>query len=275
MVRDREREQQGLPWLVIQYHYRSRHAFAHIQRAYESRVKALVAERGVARDRIKLTAQETRLLFDTPELEDLLINMILPLRDASHTMFRFSDIAEPYDSKISRIYHELSILKEEHLSVRDWPKDGGSREFARLFREVSEYYPQRLRRVRDLYQRATKRLEVLLPRFQDNRVVLRSVWLFREELWREQARPGLVRLLDHMFPEGGAPDGFLRIARSFYRAGFFEQAAECAKMGVAAAGRLAQARSSRGHEARDTISELDRLIAHANAEQHALMEQEA
>jgi hypothetical protein len=275
VARDREREQRGLPWLVIQYHYRSRYAFAHIQRAYESRVKALVAERGIARSEIRLTATETRLLFDTPELEALLRELMLPLRDASHKMFRFSDIAEPYDSKISRIYHELSILKEEHLSVRDWPEDGGNREFARLFREVSEYYPQRLRRVRDLFVRATKRLDVLLPQFKDNRVVLRSVYLFREELWPEQTRASLVRLLDHMFVDGGAPAGFLRIARSFYRAGFFEDVVECTRMGVAAAGKEAQARSSRGLEVRDTISELDSLSARAKAELQALMEQDA
>ena len=246
-----------------------------IFRIYEARVGALVKERGIAREEIKLNAPETRLLFDTPQLEALLRDEVDPLREACHAYFRGSDIAEPYDSKVSRVYHELSILKEEHLSVRDWPKAGGSREFARLFREVSEYYPQRLRRVRDLLQRATKRLDTLLPGFADNPIVLRSVFLFREELWPEQTRPGLVRFLARMFPTEGAAYGFLAIARSFFRASFFDEAAECARMGAAASAKEAQARTTHAKHVRETISDLDRLAARAEAEKKALQELDA
>ncbi len=267
MSKARQRElSRGLQWAIIEHHYRARRSFMTIFKMYEARVSALVKERHMARDRIRLTAAETRLLFDTPQLEALLRDELEPLRHASHAYFRDSDIAEPYDSKVSRIYHELSILKEEHLSVRDWPKDGGSREFARLFREVSDYYPQRLRRVRDLFQRATKRLETLLPRFADNPVVLRSAFLFRDELWPDQTRSKLVRFLSHMFEAKGAAHGFLVIGRSFYRASFFSEAAACARMGVAASAKEAQARSTYAQSVRETISELDRLAAKAESD---------
>jgi len=272
--RSRLRGRRGLPWEIIELHYRSRRAFERIFNAYETRVAALVDERGIARDEIRLTADETRLLFDTPQLRELLTVLLEPLREASHSYFRDSDIAEPYDSTVSRIYHELSILKEEHLSVRDWPKDGGNREFDRLFREVSEYYPQRLRRVRDLFGRATERLEVLLPSFQENRIVLRSTYLFREGLWPEETSAALIHFLDRMFVEEGASHGFLQIARSFFKAGFFEESAECARLGAAAGGRQAQARSSRARELRETISDLDRLASRADAERKALQDQD-
>ncbi|MHC5052901.1 MAG: hypothetical protein ACYTGK_20115, partial [Planctomycetota bacterium] len=179
----------------------------------------------------------------------------------------------PYDSKVSRIYHELSILKEEHLSVRDFPRGGGgSREFARLFREVSEYYPQRLRRVRDLFARATQRLEELLPRFSADAIVLRSAYLFRNDLWPDNPGLGLGRFLNKMFPAEGVAHGFLQIARSFFRAGFFDNAMESARMGVRAAAKKAQARSSQGQEAREITADLDRMIARAEAELKALEE---
>ena len=129
----------GLPWAILECHYVSRAAFLAVFKAYEGRVTRLVKERGIPRDKLKLDPTETRDLFDTWRLNELIEKNLVSLREVSHAFFREQDVPEPYDSKVSRIYHELSILKEEHLSVRDFPRGGGgSREFARLFREVSE-----------------------------------------------------------------------------------------------------------------------------------------
>jgi hypothetical protein len=264
---------QGLPWAVLEWHYISRAAFLAIFKSYESRVLRLVEERGMPREKLKLDPTETRDLFDTWRLNELIEKDLVMLREVSHEFFRKQDVPEPYDSKVSRIYHELSILKEEHLSVRDFPRGGGgSREFARLFREVSEYYPQRLRRVRDLFARATQRLEELLPRFSANTIVLRSAFLFRNDLWPDNPRAGLTRFLGKMFPAEGVAHGFHQVARSFFRAGFFDHAIESARMGVRAAAKKAQARSARGQEARELTAELDRIIARAQAELKALEE---
>jgi hypothetical protein len=271
----KEESRRGRAWKIIRHHYASRHAFNEIFRIYEARVAALVKERGLPREDLKLTADQTKELFDTGRLNAIIRDELLPLREQAHVLFRENDIAEPYDSTVSRIYHELSILKEEHLSVRDWPRHGPTREFSRLYREVSEYYPQRLRRVRDLFNRAQRRLDQLLPSFREDRILLRSVHLFREELWPENPRGGLVRFLSKMFDAEGAAHGFLQIARSFFKAGFFAEAADSAGMGVAAAGKQAQARSTRAKQLRETISELDSLAARAEAEDKLLREQEA
>ena len=273
MNRARRREpRRGQAWRVLRLHHASRNAFLKVYKAYEARVAALVKERGVPREKIKLDAQETERLFDTKRLNDLIDANVVLLREASHAYFRDQDVVEPYDSKVSRVYHELSILREEHLSVRNFPKGGSPREFARHFREVSEYYPRRLRRVRDLVARAQKRLDDLLPRFKDEAIVLRSAYLFREELWPDNPRAGLGRFLTKMYTEGAA-HGFLRIARSFFKAGFFTHAAECARMGAAAAGKEAQARTTRAKQVRETIRELDRVASRADAERKSLEEQ--
>ena len=264
----------GLPWAILECHYVSRAAFLAVYKAYEGRVLRLVEERGIARDKLKLDPTETRDLFDTWRLNELIEKNLVKLREVSHAFFREQDVPEPYDSKVSRIYHELSILKEEHLSVRDFPRGGGgSREFARLFREVSEYYPQRLRRVRDLFARATQRLEELLPRFCADTIVLRSAFLFRNDLWPDNPRIGLARFLGKMFPAEGVAHGFHQVARSFFKAGFFDHAIESARMGVRSAAKKAQARSARGQEARELTALLDRIIARAEAELKALEEE--
>jgi len=127
--------------------------------------------------------------------------------------------------------------------------------------------------VKEIFARAERRLEELLPRFADDRITLRSAYLFREQLWPDNPRVGIARFLAHMFPEEGEVYGFLQIARSFLRAGFFTEAEECARMGVAVAGKKAQARTSKAKAVRETIAELDRLAARAEAERQALEEE--
>jgi hypothetical protein len=264
----------GLAWDLIELHYGSRQAFTKVHKTYESTVAGLVQARGKPREEIRLNPDETRDLFDTEQLRDLIVRWVEPLRETAQGLFRGSNVAEPYDMKVSRIYHELSILFEEHLSVQNFPRDGSSREFTRLFREVSEYYPQRLRRVRDLFSRAQRRLEEMLPDFEDDPIVLRSAYLFREELWRENPQVGLNRFLEKMFPKGGAAAGYLQLAQSFYRAAFFTETIACAKVGVATLSRQLQARSGPAQFLRDTISDLDSLIARAGHAQSELTEQD-
>ncbi|MGQ0613011.1 MAG: hypothetical protein ACT4PV_04620 [Planctomycetaceae bacterium] len=275
-MREKRAYRRGRAWEVIRLHFTSRHAFQEVYRDYEARVKQLVEERGIPREKLELSPGETTRLFDTVRLETLLREQVGPLREASHALFREEDLAELYDSDASKIFHELSILKEEHLSVRDFPRSKGAREFARLFAEVSRYYPQRLRRVRDLFARAAKRLDALLPGMRDDGIVLRSSLLFREELWPEDPRGGLARLLGRMFlDEGGALAGFLAVARSFFRAAFFEQAAECARLGIAEASRDTAGGASRAAQTRDTIREMDKLVSRCDREARALKGDEA
>jgi len=265
----------GRAWDVIVHHYAGRSAFTAIYRDYEARVRGLVEARGVPRDRLELTPEETTRLFDTDRLRKLLSEHVAPLRDASHALFRDEDLAELYDSDVSKIYHELSILKEEHLSVRDFPRDRAGREFARLFREVSQYYPQRLRRVRNLFARAQKLLEALLPGFREDTIVLRSAFLFRADLWPEGPEAGLARFLGKMFPEASAARGFLEVARSFSRAGFFAEAAACARLGLEQANAEGAAGAPRSAPPADTIRELQAVLANAASETAAIEEADA
>jgi hypothetical protein len=273
MPRQRERKvRRGIPWQVLEFHYRSRAAFNTTYRDYEARVQHFVEDRGVSRDKIRLTPGETTELFDTKKLEHLINDLVGSLRDAAHAFFRDSDVNDPYDSEVSKIWHELSILKEEHLSVRDFPREGNVRQFARLFREVSQYYPQRLRRVRDLFGRAQKRLDVLLPQFRDNVIVLRSAFLFRADLWPDSPQTSLLRLLGKIYPAEGPAFGFFEVARSFLKAAFYDQAIECARMGIATASKEAQARTTHAQHLRETISEMDRLVSRAEQERKALQD---
>ncbi len=260
----------GRSWQLLEQHYASRNAFAKIYKSYEAKVAGLVKKHNTPRQDLKLNPEQTARLFETPQLEALLEMRVEELRRIANAVFRDNNVSEPYDMEVSKIYHELSILKEEHLSVRDFPRDAGGREFNRLFREVSEYYPQRLRRVRDLFTRAQKRLDVLLPGFNEDDIVLRSAFLYRKDLWPDSSDAGLTRFLGKMFPAEGAAGGFLATARTFLRAGFLEHALNAARMGIAAASKPAKSGESRPSNIRDTVRELDKLVDRAGKELRAL-----
>lgn len=267
----RQREaRRGLAWGVLEHHYGTRNKFLVIFRDYEERVARLVSERGVPREAIQLTAAETVELFDTQRLQALLRDDVIPLRETAHAFFRDQNIDEPYDFEVSRIYHELSILKEEHLSVMNFPSHVGAKEFGRLFAEVSQYYPERLRRVRDLLQRAQKRIDSLLPRFQNDPIVLRSTYLFRERLWPEGALAGLTRFLARMFPEAGSARGYARVGKSFLRAGFYVHAKECAALGIGVLRRKGAKAEDAGTA--EVLRDLERIERKAGDEQKALEE---
>ncbi len=258
---------------MVRAHYLCRRTFTEIHRAYEERVAAYVKKSGKTRENLRLSVSETRSLFETSALDHLIDDGLERLRDFARTCFGDEDDVELYDSRVSRIYHELAILREEHRSVRNFPREGSRREFTRLFNEISEYYPERLRRVKKIFASAERRLEELLPRYAEDRILLRSAYLFRTDLWPDGSRGALARFLGKMFPDAGEAHGFLQVARSFLRAGFFDEAEECARMGVAVAGKKAQARTTRAKEVRETIAELDRLTARAAAERQALQEE--
>lgn len=256
----------GRPWQVIERHYGSRNAFARVYKDYEGKVARLVRERSTPREKLRLNPEETAGLFDTRSLESLLREQVRPLQEAAHAIFRDDNVSELYDSEVSKIFHELSILKEEHLSVRDFPHDAGGREFNRLFREVSEYYPQRLRRVRDRFTRAQKRLDGLLPQFRDDPIVLRSAFLFRKDLWPDAPDHGLGRFLGKMYPAGGRAGGYLAVARTFLKAGFLQEALTAARMGTASASKAPRSSESQPQNLRETVRELDKIVDRAGKE---------
>ena len=119
---------------------------------------------------------------------------------------------------------------------------------------------------------AQKRFEQILPQFADDPIVLRSAYLFRAELWPDDPGRSLHRFLQKVFHGEGTLHGFVMVARSFLKTGFYEHAAAAARLGVAVCGKSAQARSTRAQQIREDSAELDRIAARAEAQLAALQE---
>jgi len=146
----------------------------------------------------------------------------------------------------------VSILKEEEWTLREQAQSEDGKEYERYYREVNFYYPKRLRHVRNLYGKARKRLEKLLPTMGRNTIVIRSAYLFGDELFADVYPRGLEEFYERLYPGGGAVTGFTIVADSFQEAGFGAEATEAYGRALAAAKRehervaKEQGRSSEG-----------------------------
>lgn len=213
-----------MQWKLLKRFFRSRASFLSIFNSYEERVVSFSEEFATDRSRLKLPADQLQSLLDFKSLEQLRDRDILRLKETAHELFRASDSTDRLDHYISNIYHEISILKEEHYTLKEDFVRMDKKEYDRFFREVAEFYPKRLRHVKNLYQKALSRLEELLPDMANERIVVRSLYLFGEKLLGKSYRGGLRSLYNHMYPDLGDVGGYAVAGRSFLESGFTEEA---------------------------------------------------
>ena len=218
------RNRQELQWKLLRSFFRSRAAFLALFDRYEERVAEFSEQLATERSRLKLPADELQSLLDFKSLEQLRDREISKLKEAAHELFRNADSTDRLDHFISNIYHEISILKEEHYTLKEDFVRMDKTEYDRFFREVAEFYPKRLRHVKNLYQKAMRRLEAILPEMAEERIVVRSLYLFGQDLLEGTYRGGLPGLYNHMYPELGDVGGYAMAGRSFLESGFTEEA---------------------------------------------------
>lgn len=224
-------------WTLLRTFYRSYRSFHSLLHQYERRVHEFSERYGVDRTQLQLPPEELVTLLDPLALAALRDGDLAQLRDVSHRVFRSAEVHDRFDTHVTSIYHEVSLLKEEHWTVREHAGDGDRREYERYYREVNVYYPKRLRHVRNLYGKARRRLEQLLPSMSRSRVVVRSVYLFGDRLVEDVYEGGIEELYEHMYPGGGAVTGYALAGESFLEAGFGAEAAAAFSRAIDAATR--------------------------------------
>jgi hypothetical protein len=221
-------------WDFLASFVHARHQFASLFARYERRVLKAARERGVSRDSLVLPPPALFGLFHLGRMEHLRDARLAPLRRLAERAFADSSPEELLDVYCSHIYHEFTILTEEHRSVGRFLRIRDARRYRQLFEEVSGYYPMRLRRIRRLFTGGLRRIEVLLPSWSRHRVMVRSVYLFGDQLARKAYGQGIASVYHRMYPRGGMIEGYLEAARSFMASGFLPRARRAADRSLAA-----------------------------------------
>jgi hypothetical protein len=252
----------GLVWDFVTAFFASRRAFLAIFRRYEARVLAFAREAGVHRDDLVLPPADLARLFHPKRLQHLRDQRLVPLRALAHQLFREAGVVEPLDTACSHVFHEVSILLEEHLSIIRFRHVSDPKRYDQMFEEVRGYYPLRLRRIRRLFADGLRRLEELLPGWAADRVVIRSAHLFGARIARGVWEGGdgpLDALYARMYPAGGSAEGHLAAGKSYLASGFTGQAVAALEASVLA-GKRARSASRRRTPAGACASEAKRLL---------------
>jgi hypothetical protein len=252
-------------WDFLRRFVSARRTFLSIQRRYEQRVTQKCRDLDVSRENLVLPPGELFELFNLRRLAFLKETRLKPLRELAEEIFGARGDDELLDVYCSHIYHELSILNEEHRSVGRFLRIQDRRRYRQLFEEVSGYYPKRLQRIRRLFTGGMRRIEILLPGWAEHRVVVRSVYLFGNKLAGHAYGKGVEALYVRMYPEGREIQGYFEAARSFTTSGFMTRAREAAQRGVDAADALAARRVLERPE-QDASTAVRDLLAQLDAE---------
>jgi len=197
---------------------------------YERMVEEYAQKLMVDRQELHLDSKEVAGLLDFKAVEELRNKHLRQLKDLAHEMFREDDTTDIFDKYVSDIYHETSILKEEHYSVLVYAsayEEGAATDLTerdKILEEVHEFLPRKLHQIANLFEKAQARLEEILPQYGEERVFVRSLYLFGAELLQGIYKGGLEEFYGKVYPSGGPVEGYLTVARSFYESGFQEQA---------------------------------------------------
>ncbi|MEC9476615.1 MAG: hypothetical protein VX764_06230 [Planctomycetota bacterium] len=232
----------SLAWRVVERFYRARQVFSSVHDRYEEIVQGYVEKFGQPRELIRLAPRELVELLSTQDLEKLRDQYLWPLKQASHRLFRTEDSTDFVDRLVNDIFHELSILKEEHYNVLTYGADdvGGSSDPGRdlqleqkaVLDEVHDMFPQKVHRIAHLFDVGTSALEALLHRWQEDPVLIRSLFLHRERFVKTSYEDGLCHFYRLMYGPDQAWAGYRIVGDSFLSSGFASYAYEAYSEGL-------------------------------------------
>jgi hypothetical protein len=215
-------------WELLEEFFRSRALFRKIHEVYEESVLQHADEKGVDRAELRLDADAVSALLDTRQLGDLRDRHLFRLKELSHGLFRTADSTDVFDRYVTDAFHEISILKEEHLKVftfaPDYDQLEEQEEYQAILDEVHHLFPIKVHHVYTLFEKAKNRLEQLIPSYSRDTVLMRSLFLFGDDLLGEVYEGGLHEFYRILYPELGATEAFYRVGKSFLGAGFLDHA---------------------------------------------------
>ena len=243
-------------WDLVSEFFEARALFMKIYQAYEERVLRHAKERGVDRKVLRLDAKGVSALLDLRLLAELRERHLDKLKDISHDLFRSEEATDVFDRYVSDIFHEISILKEEHFKIYTFAPEYDhlkeEEEYREILDEVHELFPHKVHHVHVLFQKAEDRLEQLLPAYGKKRILVRSLYLFGEGLVGDVYDGGLEGFYRILYPNLGAVEAYFEVGKSFLASGFLKQAQEALEKCIAVA---------RNHEPKS--EDLEKVLAEA------------
>ena len=233
---------ESLKWRVVERFYLAWNNFQSVHDRYEQIVHDYVDKLGVPREKIRLDPRDLFELLSTQDLEVLRDDFLTPLKTACHRLFRTEDSTDFLDRLVNDIFHELSILKEEHYNVLTYATDeaamlpGTDRDLHQeqqvILDEVHDMFPQKVHRISHLFETGSVALEALLHRWSSDTVLIRSLFLQRDGFVSRAYETGLDHFYQLMYGPDASAMGYLMVGSSFLDSGFHDSAVKALELGA-------------------------------------------
>jgi len=202
----------------------------------------------------KITVSSPTIGFK--KLEELRNDVLYPLKDASHELFRdeSTNRTHHFDKYISDIFHEVSILKEENyqlIQIGDYQlteETGkpGEKVEKRIASKAKKDITDKMENIHTLFQEAETELIKLLKQQNRTKSVIRSLYFSADEIFGD--KEGLENLYKKIY-DLGSFEGYLTVAESFYESRHYEKAVEAFYKTREKKGELdTKRKSEEGHE---------------------------
>ncbi len=260
-------------WVIVERFYQVKQLYGRQYEEYEQMVAEYVEETGLPREEIRLGPEELARLLNFKELEMIRDSYLNPLKEACHELFRTEDSTDLLDRLVSDIFHELSILKEEHYNILTYEAQPTGEldrlEQSTILDEVHKMFPIKVHRLKHLFALAQKRMEATLGRHRKNEILIRSLYLNRDGFVRDAYPGGIVHFYELIFGKGAAISGFEAAGRSFMKAGFYHQAIQCFESGLEHQGHLEESAPSES-AASEVTQRFSNWIKECRDRRHAL-----
>ncbi len=270
----------SLAWRVVERFYCARRVFSSVHDRYEQIVQGYVEKFDLPREEIRLAPRELVELLSTQDLEELRDQYLMPLKQACHRLFRTEVSTDFLDRLVNDIFHELSILKEEHYNVLTYDVDDAARnsdperdlqlEQKAVLDEVHAMFPQKVHRIAHLFDVGTSALEALLHRWKQDPVLIRSLFLQRDRFVKESYKDGLCHFYRLMYGEQNAWQGYRIVGDSFLASGFVSHAHVAYSEGLESLSRSDLAgpgKESAVSGFQSSIADMEETMAGSSAEQ--------
>ncbi|MFH1421868.1 MAG: hypothetical protein ABIH42_04035 [Planctomycetota bacterium] len=218
-------------WELVEGFFYTNKIFNQQYCRYEELIRKYAEEIGIDRGNMRLSVEKVTELVDSKVLEGL-CSKLENLQDVGHHMFRNSNSIEMFDKYITDLYHEMSILKEEHYAVMmlaslyEKGENKDLQERDNIMDEVHLFFPRKLQQIQNLFKKAKSQLELLLKIWNEEKVLVRSLYLFGDSVVNSFYPSGIDEVYRVIYLSGVEAEGYLVAAESFQSSGFNNYAQE-------------------------------------------------
>ncbi len=222
------RHQAHLIWQVVQEFYYCKQAYEAAYLHFMQKLEEFARLHRTDRKLLTLTIAEIAELFDFKKLESLRDDHLFHLKENCHLLFRMPQSTDKLDRYISDIYHEISILKEEHYrSFTYAPQYANQNEMEahhQALVELNQGVLSRTEQIMRMFSHSRERLEEMLSDFGEVKQFIRSLYLFGRERIQEIEEGGMEKFYFKVYPKRGPLEGYFQVGKSFLASGFHQEA---------------------------------------------------